>query len=409
MTLFSSQTPVPFIGAEMFADVLSFLRISLLTCLGIFPLTAESNAANNRQTAVNSQLLQEKASADPKNLESRPKEILGKVVVQPKTQGGTIFPDHLIDLGETECGKKYLLKICLVNESKEPLSFNRVGANCSCVELRVPKGEVPEGESLDVEVLVSVPEKLDSQVFLMSVDFFSDKNGRDESPFLRVRAVSKKVRGLICFGAVPPTFEVGKSLRRLEIPLLVTEPINPKSLKIETSETLSDAVLAISADGEREELVIDIAGIVLDEGFLDCWVRICDPNTKRMAEAHFLLEKTPMVSVSPKIVSFSRNGKAGNWKTKAFMLLDQSVTQNDEASKSSKDQLPANSNVVPSVKAVISGKSIDVTCTPVRPGLYRLELTVPESQLADLSEGEVRWSVEHGSFQSDFTSFWRKF
>jgi hypothetical protein len=91
------------------------------------------------------------------------------------------------------------------------------------------------------------------------------------------------------------------------------------------------------------------------------------------------------------------------------MLLDQSVTQNDEASKSSKDQLPANSNVVPSVKAVISGKSIDVTCTPVRPGLYRLELTVPESQLADLSEGEVRWSVEHGSFQSDFTSFWRKF
>ena len=343
----------------------------------------------------------------PLGLHQEPIEIVRRIVIQPKMPGAKIFPDQRLDLEEIESGKKYLVKIQLVNESNEPLVFRRVGANCSCVDLRVSKGEIPAGESLDAEALISVPERQETQVFLVGIDFYSDKDGRDEWPFLRIRVQSAKVRGLICFGAIPSTLQIGHTLKRLSLPLLVTEPVDSKSLVIEKSESLQDAVISVAIYGEREELIIDVSGVLLDEGFRDCWVKVKDANSERSAEARFLLEKSPLVSVSPKVMTFRIDAENSLWKAKAFLVLDVSAMETAEESVPAQDS-PVNSEGLPLLaKAEVAGHSIDVQTTRLRRGLYRIELKFPVGQIGELGEGEICWSVEYGSFIDKFNTLWR--
>ncbi len=340
-----------------------------------------------------------------------PVEISRQVVLQPKTAGAKVFPDHRLNLGPVESGKKYTLKMQLVNNSAEPLVFRRVGANCSCVQLRVPKGDVPVGGQVDIEVVISVPERHATEVFLVGVDFFSDENGRDESPFFRVRVQSTEIQRLLCFGAIPSALQVGPGLKRLSLHLMVTKPLDANSLLIEKSETLQDAILSIAPDGKKWQLLLDISGVLLDDGFRDCWVRVRDPASERSAEARFMLEKAPAVSVSPAIMTFILDGESGLRKARAFLVLDESALEQIpgpiENADSNPQSTPTNIQPQLSIEAGISGQAIEVQATPLRRGLFRLELQFPAERMGDSVDGEISWSVECGAFNSRFHSLWR--
>lgn len=336
-----------------------------------------------------------------------PIEVVGVVNVPPKTPGASVFPDQRIDLGEVESGKKYLLKVRLQNSSGEPLIFRRVGASCACVNLRVPKGDVPVGATLDVEALVSIPSQQEAEVFLVGIDFYSDEAGRDEAPFLRVRVQSTKIRGLICFGAIPGTLQVGRGLGQLSLPVTVSDPIDPATLVIDKSDTLRDAVLTVKSDGNTEIMCIDVSGVLLDDGFRECWIRIRDPASDRSAEASFFLEKTPLASVRPSLISLTRDPDSAGWRGVLFLVVDNEALEEAEKETAEGDNLMALTESSMTANARINEHTIPLNLKPIRSGIYRFELKVPAAVIGDSNDGTVIWFIEYGSFEHKFNSLWR--
>jgi hypothetical protein len=168
------------------------------------------------------------------------------------------------------------------------------------VDLRVKHGELPDGEVCELTAVISVPAEQEHEEFLFGIEFFADTQERDAVPFLQLRVFSRQVQGLVCFGSVPSVIQVGKSVKRITLPLVVTAPVVAERLTIQSSESLGDAVISVISQGGRDYLAIDVAGGLLDDGVEDCWVKIHDPDSGRGAEARFLLEATPLMSVSPK-------------------------------------------------------------------------------------------------------------
>jgi hypothetical protein len=238
------------------------------------------------------------------------------------------------------------------------------------------------------------------------VEFFEDEQERDAVPFLQLRVFSRQVQGLVCFGAVPSVIQVGKNVKRITLPLVVTAPVVAERLAITSSESLSDAVISVVSKGERDYLAIDVAGGLLEEGVEDCWVKIRDPDSGRGSEARFLLEATPMMSVSPKIVNFNPLKDTGNFQAKAFLLIDPKLISQQEE----KDETDAVADVLPTVICRAGEQGVDVKLIQSRPGFYRMELELPELLAEDNSEFELEWDIEFNGAEYRLKSwgrFWK--
>ncbi|MEZ6096197.1 MAG: hypothetical protein R3C03_18555 [Pirellulaceae bacterium] len=168
-------------------------------------------------------------------------------------------------------------------------------------------------------------------------------------------------------------------------------------MKIESSEVLSDSVLAIEKVGNGYRLVVDMhAG----SGGRVCRVLGKSHRSgEKSTRANFLLERTPLFSVSPKIITFSRDDETDAWKARAFLVMDPTIVDENDVEQLKKK--------MPTISGILEGVSVDVDCAYVRPGVYRIELSSSGEGLVGETEGVIEWVIEFGKYEDHFDTLWR--
>lgn len=286
------------------------------------------------------------------------------------------------DLGTLSSGANGTVVLKLTNPTSEPFIFTEVVKSCNCVDVDCDTNEIGAGETVDVKLRLETPKLSSSEAAIGSITLINkDVVESERRPlYLRFRY---KLAGLLnieremCFLEIPPT----KQVDVLRIPVLVTEPITPSTLKLVADENLEVLDFRLEGTPSNLQIVADVSEKIVKDGAVNGTLRIIDKASKREDSVFITLRKGTAFKISPKVIRFRKEDAANTDLRRATVLLRFPETTDGEDSGEFQ------------VTARILGRNCDLKSKKIAERVIKIDLSFDFSAGLKDNHDIVEWKI----------------
>lgn len=301
-----------------------------------------------------------------------------------------------VDLGTLEVGRKARVNVDLENPFESTLRFHRVSNKCACKQVQlhnsvlVPKGKAKV--SFDIDIPPRHKKKVvDSPITLLT------KRGK---AVIRLD-LQYGLEGLLSFGGylgVVRFDNLDETEKVLNIPILITDPLESEKVEASTSKNLSGIKLAIKSTADGPVLEAKIPESIVRGGNVRGDLSITYPETDLKDQYLITIKDARRSEISPKVLNFRKDGDT--WKSTAIVRV----------AGNSKSDFDKESESRP-IQCKIGDQELSVEVKALNSNTYRVSLFANESVVNGTGDSagqrQVEWEIFNGrkssTMKTEFT------
>ncbi len=346
-----------------------------------------------------------KAGADPQQQSKAAKESTQEIVLDCQAVIDRSFglPNAQIDLADVDGGRKYLLKINLVNPYQEAIQFSSVTLSCGCGKFVADSQEIPALGSANFKMQFQVPNLVVSEGNVIAAQF-AGLDPAERALMLRVEYTAKNVFGFLQNRV---DIEIPKSERVVStrIPIRLVPPMTLDKLKLEVSEHMKDLAIDLvgdDTDSEMPYIRIEAAKLAVPRHGIQGNLRLHQPESKQEAYVQVHLKHRDSITLRPESIRLARDNHSKPYEFTA-MLRVQDEEETEIKTEKTDDQLDADRNkkrkaglsATPQVGLTIGGETARVQVKPIgQSDIYQVNVRF-DGPLDPSAENTVpvRWRI----------------
>jgi hypothetical protein len=328
-----------------------------------------------------------------------------------KIQRGTSTPFKygVAELNPLEAGKKYRLRINVVNPTDEVIEFSKISAQNNGVKIIAETKEIPPFGSIQVLMDVDVPNlqhgSQDNGRQTVGADFLLP--GVDNLAFRLM--VAYDLRGWFRFESDRTRIEIsGKEpIFEAKVPILLSPPLTIDQLELTETANLRDFnPTIVSNDPETATPYVKLAIPIrsVSRGGMVGELVLQRPGTNHSAKAIVNIMHQAGFSLHPESVRLTRVMESEPFEANAILRVLRSEEQGDlaevpkiQADGNGDEREQKQQPIAPVVELTIGGKAARVQLQRLGKGdVYRVTIRYDESPEVG-ADGvlEVRWGITH--------------
>ena len=288
-----------------------------------------------------------------------------------------------VPLGVLPADREIDVTVRLVNVTQSIIDLKSLRTSCNCLQAKVPDPLIqPDGEAeIQLKLHTRIRSFKPDQVTTFQLEFSSDEGRTERATLL----LEYSLAGIIAFPRRKFHHEFASKAKKvsLSLPLLVTDPIDARSLDIDSNfgvlpEIRKDDEIAnkwwIDFQFDTESLNRDLA--LTD-------VIVSDPKTGRKTEASVSLFRTGEFRLLPKTLRFEQSSENGIWRAAAILRVAESPDkERNGGAESGSARLFA--------EAMLGEKKMTVKADELTENVYRLRVsTSMDLTSSDISKDSV--------------------
>ena len=299
-------------------------------------------------------------------------------------------------IGKLPVGGRVNVVFKMVNQSDEPITFASVAKQCACSQFKSAGFTIPANSDLECSFKLKIPRRRNDSKMKAGLTLFDET----KAPLISL-VFHLELEGLLAFrdsfGIV--NFGTEQEIKTLEIPFVITSPLDLNSISVESSESLRGLDFRLAPLGRGAAcLRVAIARSVLAGGSVSGEVSVQDKTSGLKSTHQLTIKREDELEVSPQILRFRRKGD--KLVAKSIVRLPPSIIN---------EQTVAEGNVKRqfSVSCKIADQKVTSEVRQLSDGIYRVFLSVPldlpEKLKKDSSNStlhKIVWRTRYGNFES---------
>lgn len=365
----STKSRVPFRNARLNTMSLAFSSVSLAVVMRnrLFKIAI---VAQVFVCLLTSNCLAQIASPDDKN----PKEL--------PVAGVAIFSGNFptvrvpINLGELTVGTKAEFVVEVRNSTDKDFIIKDVRSSDNCLDIETTARKIEAKKSIDLKATLDVP-----TVNRLATGGQQITLVQEDGSILPID-IDYRIAGLCCFteSYVVKAVREGQNEIDLEIPIVVTEPVDLSSVSVVGSGDFSDATVTIALKDGKPQMKTKVDTSLANGQSLSGYFRVQNSVNDASDQISVRIGVIQKVRVLPSLVQFSKEGN--DWKTTAMVRVDKESLSSDP--------------VMPNFSVACKWNELPVATTveTIGRGVARVSLTVKESDLFD--QGKPKFALSDG-------------
>jgi len=314
------------------------------------------------------------------SVESKPFTATGTVVFS------SVFPTYIppVELGELPAGGTTEVILEVANHSNDSFTIQEARTSCSCIEVKSSEPTIGAGKSIQVKVDLKVPTMSRSAVQGQTINLI----GKQENTSIPIH-LSYKTKGLCCFAEPSVTKIVPLDVRQvdIEVPLLLSAPVNPKLVTASGSGDFENITPVIQQRGEGVFLKCTVP-VPSGDGFSIVGVLMIKNSINNGTDSiQCFVTRQKKASIYPKLIQFVQDGN--EWKGAAMVRIHpDAMSKGDD-----KEEL--------SIACSVGKLGFKVSSTVISKGIARVKLSVkdtdvfvdgvPRFNLSEKLEWQIGW------------------
>ena len=293
--------------------------------------------------------------------------------------------ETVLNLGRLGVSKKVIVTMTFKNQTDDEIEFSDVSKKCSCSAFKKKNYVIPAGAEQEVKLTIKTPARARSKESSQWVTFVE----RGGSTVLRAE-LKFELDGILAFKEAMGIleFQADNNFREVQLPLVITDPVQLETVEIETSENLQDISFTIEKSENGAFVKAKISDKILADGKVRGEIYISSPAAASK-DCYFLVVRDSATDdISPNVLSFrSKNGVV------SATAIVQIAARHHET--------PANP-----IGASFRGQEIPVEIKMLKKNTFRVQLNLNDELVAAMSNAgaeqenskpsEISWSINNG-------------
>ena len=288
--------------------------------------------------------------------------------------GTGMFYHAKVHLGALKSGSQEKIEFKLENGTKDVFHVPSIKTNCNCANISFSAKELKPGESAVVSAIISTSSRSDSVRKALSIALHSD--GKD---FPVLISCSYDLAGLLSFKEHSFVGSFNTNLKRepnpFRIPVLITPPIELKSIRFRGTNAFEDGKYKLEADEDALYLLCKLPREAIGEHGAAGSIVLTDEISGAVAELPCVISSVGDFKFVPSILSLSWNKELLCYEGNALFKYEG-------------DKLQRNS-VLKAELTGITGVAVEVKPVGNKDNLFRIAVTVKPPQYEPFHEQDV--------------------
>ena len=318
------------------------------------------------------------------------------------------------DLGTLPSGESGNVVLVVYNPLERPFRFEKITKTCNCVGIKTASGEkiIDADSKREFYLTLKTPETAKNGIVYSDVTLIGNDDAESGNDVSRMNLKIKyHLSGLLSVAQNLYSCEIplGSDFGKIAVPVLVTQPIQIKNVKIQLSQSLRDLIFEIKKSENSDEIyvVAEIPAVMVEQGPLSGEVRIIDEINDRKDGFFVTVSRASDVKISPRVLRFADKSETeSSLVAKAILTLPAKPSESPNKEVNDQNKAKSLEYKTPIINVTVGGKKADVAIKRLSSRIFRLSVSVNENDGFDF-EKEVKWELDIETLGK--RSLWSKF
>lgn len=290
-----------------------------------------------------------------------------------------------VDLGNLTAGENVEAVVVLSNHLSEDITFSKIITTCGCIQARTLKNKIPQGQSIEMQVQLSIPKDRNAPRQYVVITFPNEEQP-ESSVLIRLHF---SVAGLLRFHDQIAEFTIAEPAQTIvqRIPITITPPIDPKKLQISGTGGFASVKGRVIRRDENDWLQFEITRKDPKQVETTGTIQVHDAHSGRTDGITCVIRRHVPVSIRPTILRPRHVKKDELFEVTAFVRLNPGKVSNVK----SKSTIARRNDIL--VTANIHDVPIEIETEAIGSNVLRATLKIPEQLIAE-GATEIRWHVK---------------